>query len=131
MMHEIIENLYISDRYGADPLPEGEYKVLLLSLSPIKREHVQVAIDDAVPWSRETIQTVVDTISGWLTGGENVCVACDAGISRSAGAVTAYLVSQGMDIDDAVELVRSRRPITKPHALIVESIARCSSQKKD
>lgn len=130
-MDEIIQNLYITDRSVADELPEDEYKVLLLSLRPVRREHVHVTVDDAVPWSCETLQFIVDTISGWLADGERVCVACDAGISRSAGAVTAYLVSQGMDIDGALKLVKSKRSVTKPHPLIVESIIRCSPQKRD
>lgn len=130
-MNEIIPNLFIAERLVATNLPEDEYRVLLLSLTPLKREHVHVAIDDAVPWSCETMQFIVGTISGWLARGERVCVACDAGISRSAGAVTAYLVSQGMEIDKALELVKSRRSITRPHPLIVESIIKCLSQKKD
>ncbi len=130
-MNEIVQNLYIADRDVVEGLPEGEFKVLLLSLRPIRREHVHVAIDDAVPWPCDIVRFVTDTISGWLARGERVCVACDAGISRSAGAVTAYLVSQGMNIDDAVRLVKARRPITRPHPLIVESIIACSSQKKD
>lgn len=130
-MDEIIQNLYIADRFVGDALPEDEYKVLLLSLRPICREHVHVAVDDAVPWPCETLRFIVDTISDWLAAGERVCVACDAGISRSAGAVTAYLVSRGMDVDDALKLVKSRRSITRPHPLIVESIVKCSSRKKD
>ncbi|HCN20521.1 MAG: hypothetical protein A2060_06335 [Planctomycetes bacterium GWA2_50_13] len=130
-MDEIIPNLFITERLVANNLPEDAYQVLLLSLTPLKREHVHVAVDDAVPWSCEMLQFIVDTISEWLADGERVCVACDAGISRSAGAVTAYLVSQGMDVDGALRLVKSKRSITKPHPLIVESIIRCSSQKKD
>ena len=130
-MNEIIDNLYITDRYAAEKLPEAEYKVLLISLDGITREHVHVQIDDCVPWTCETVGFVVDTISGWLDRGERVCVACDAGISRSAGAVTAYLTSRGMKLDEAVVLIRSKRGITRPHPLIVESIVRCLSQKKD
>lgn len=131
-MNEIIKNLYISERRLAKELPEGEYKVLLISLQSIKREHVRVAIDDCVPWPSETVGFVIDTISSWLAKGERVCVACDAGISRSAGVVTAYLVSkEGMDLGDALDLVKSKRSITNPHPFIVESIIRYLSQKED
>ncbi|MFQ5863239.1 MAG: dual specificity protein phosphatase family protein [Candidatus Brocadiales bacterium] len=131
-MNEIIPNLYITGRLVARNLPEDEYRVLLLSLMPLNREHVRVAIDDAVPWPCETVRFAADTISGWLAKGERVCVACDAGISRSAGAITAYLVSkEGMGIDEAMELIKSRHPIANPHPLIVESIIKCSSQKKN
>lgn len=131
-MDEIIPNLYIAERLVARNLPEEEYKVLFLSLNSMNREHVRVAIDDAVPWPCETVKLVADTIADWLRRGKRVCVACDAGISRSAGAVTAYLVhKKGMSIDEAVKLVQSKRPITKPHSLIIESIIKCSLEKKD
>ncbi len=130
-MNEIIENLYISKRSMAEELPEDEYRVLLISLQSIRREHVQVAIDDGVPWSRETVEFVIDTVSSWLAEGERVCVACDAGVSRSAGAITAYLVSkEGMDLGDALDLVKSKRSITKPHPFIVESIIKYLWQKQ-
>lgn len=131
-MDEIIENLYITDRIVARNLPEDDYEVIFLSLNHLNREHVHVPIDDAVPWPCETVKLVVDTISRWLHKGKRVCVACDAGISRSAGAVTAYLVcKRGMTIDEAVEFINSKRPITRPHPLIVESIIRCLPQMKD
>ncbi len=130
-MDEIIPNLFIAERLVARNLPEDEYQVVFLSHEPLKREHVRVAIDDAVPWSCETVLLVVDAISDRLDRGERVCVACDAGISRSAGAVTAYLVyKKGMDIEGALSLVRSKRRITRPHPLIVESIVKCLPQKK-
>lgn len=131
-MNEIIENLYIAERLVARDLPEDEYEVLFLSHSPFDRGHVRVAIDDAAPWSCETVRFVADTISGWLRRGRRVCVACDAGISRSAGAITAYLVSKkGMKVNEALELIKSKRPITNPHPLIVESIIKCLSQERD
>ena len=130
-MNEIIKNLYISERRLAKELPEGEYKVLLISLKSIKREHVRVAIDDCVPWPSETVEFVIDTISSWLAEGERVCVACDGGVSRSAGAITAYLVSkEGMDLGDALDLVKSKRSITKPHPFIVEAIVKYLRQKQ-
>ncbi len=131
-MNEIIENLFIADRDAVESLSEDEYRVLLLSLWPVGREHVHVAIDDGEPWPCETVEFVIDTISGWLDGGERVCVACDAGISRSASAVAAYLMSKrGMGIEDALDFVKLKRSITNPHPLIIQSIIKCSSQKKD
>ncbi len=131
-MNEIIENLYISKRSMAEELPEDEYRVLLISLHSIRREHVRVAIDDGVPWPRETVELVIDTISCWLAKGGRVCVACDAGISRSAGAIIAYLVfKEGMDLGNAFDLVKSKHSIAEPHPFIVESVVGYLSQKED
>jgi protein-tyrosine phosphatase len=130
-MDEIIEHLYISERSIIEELPEDEYKVLLISLHSIGREHVQVAIDDGVSWPSETVGFVIDTISNWLAEGERVCVACDAGISRSAGAITAYLVFKaGMDLEGALDLVKSKRSMVNPHPFIVESIIKHLRQKQ-
>ena len=131
-MNEIIENLFIADRDAVETLSESEYRVLLISLSPVDREHVHVAIDDGEPWPCETVELVVNIISDWLDGGESVCVACDAGISRSASAVTAYLVfKKSMGVEDALDLVKLKRGITNPHPRIIQSIIKCSSQKKE
>ncbi len=131
-MNEIIQNLFIADRDAVETLSESEYRVLLISLRPVDREHVHVAIDDGEPWPCETVELVVNIISDWLDGGERVCVACDAGISRSASAVTAYLLfKKGMDIEDALDLVKLKRGITNPHPWIIQSIVKCSSQKKE
>ncbi len=130
-MNEVVENLYISERIVAENLPEDEYKVLMISLYPLRREHVQVEIEDCVPWPCETVELIINTISSWLAEGETVCVACDAGISRSASAIMAYLMSRGMSVDEATDIIKSKRGITRPHPLIVESIVKCLSQKKD
>ncbi|HHT9117680.1 MAG TPA: protein-tyrosine phosphatase family protein [Candidatus Hypogeohydataceae bacterium YC38] len=129
-MDKIQDNLYVTNRAEAGELPEGEFRVLLLSHNTIAREHVQVAIDDAVPWEEDTIKFVVETISRWLVQGQKVCVACDAGISRSAGAVVAYLVSKGITVEDAVAFVKFRRPMANPHPLILESIRACTFLKR-
>lgn len=124
-MDKIIENLYISNRVEAEKLDPNEFEVLLISKHPIERSHVAVLVHDGVAWEDSEVKTVLETIAGWLSEGKNVCVACDAGISRSVGAVVAYLViEKGMSIHEAQDFVKAKRPMSNPHQLILNSIKR-------
>jgi protein-tyrosine phosphatase len=63
----------------------------------------------------DELEVAVSTIDGWLDDGERAYVHCRAGWQRSA-AVAAGVVAirTGMDIDDAVDYVRRRKPSADP-----------------
>ena len=51
-----------------------------------------------------------------IKSGRNVCVNCQAGISRSATVVIGYLMhTKGISFDAAYNIVRKRRPIINPN----------------
>jgi dual specificity phosphatase 12 len=59
-----------------------------------------------------------------IEAGRKVLVVCHAGISRSSTAVLAYLVSTGMSLPDAYQLLKSRHPIADPNPALWESLIR-------
>lgn len=47
-------------------------------------------------------------------GGGKVYVHCMLGVGRSVTLIAAYLVAEGMTVDDAWRLIRRRRPFIQP-----------------
>jgi protein-tyrosine phosphatase len=68
------------------------------------------------------IITGVGFIRTHRRAGENVVVACGAGMSRSAALVAAFLVEEGEDLTDAFLTVPRQRPIIMPHPVILRSL---------
>lgn len=60
-----------------------------------------------------------------------VLVHCNAGVSRSASIVIAYLILKvGMSFDDALKLVKGKRPAIQPNSGFVEQLRKLISFKK-
>ncbi len=57
-----------------------------------------------------------------LRQGRRVLVHCAEGISRSCVIGTAYLYECGMSLDEAVELIRVRRPIVNPAPQLLRAL---------
>lgn len=74
-------------------------KIPLIDFQPINPEYIPVA----VRWIREVI------------AGHTVLVHCNAGIGRSPSIAVCYLCEVGFGFDEAVRLVKQRRPDAVPH----------------
>lgn len=74
-------------------------KIPLIDFQPIKHEY----IPRAVRWIKQVIAY------------NTVLVHCNAGIGRSPSIVVCYLCEIGFGFDEAVRLVKSRRPDALPH----------------
>ncbi len=117
-MHYILERLAVGDIEDARNIPreitallncteehdtcrEGiEYlKIPLIDFQPIKYQY----IPEAVNWIKEKIVT------------HKVLVHCNAGIGRSTSIIVCYLYEIGFGLEEAVKLVKSRRPGALPH----------------
>jgi dual specificity MAP kinase phosphatase len=73
-------------------------------------------VDDDSP-SAEHLQKGVDFITGVVAEGGKVYIHCKGGIGRAPTMAAAYLVSQGMGLDDALATIKQARPfihITSP-----------------
>ncbi|MBI3326537.1 MAG: dual specificity protein phosphatase family protein [Nitrospinae bacterium] len=57
-----------------------------------------------------------------LRQGRRVLVHCAEGISRSCVIGTAYLYECGMSVDEAVTLIRSKRPIVNPAPSLLQAL---------
>jgi protein-tyrosine phosphatase len=94
---------------------------------PGAREMVKLAYDHAgieerrlslVDFGRlpaAALDEAFQIVQGWLDEGHTTYVHCRAGFQRSASvAATVVAVRPGLDIDEAVRLVRSRKPTADP-----------------
>ncbi len=56
-----------------------------------------------------------------MESGAKVLVYCKSGIHRSAAMATCILVSQGMSVDEAINLVKEKRSVAKPDTKHIKS----------
>lgn len=76
--------------------------------------HLQLRVPDIIVPPAEAITAAVDWIDDQVKDGRNVLVHCAKGRGRSATLLAAYLMAhRGMNYDEAHELLRSQRPLTK------------------
>ncbi|KAI0792541.1 protein-tyrosine phosphatase-like protein [Abortiporus biennis] len=124
-MDEIIPNLWIGDinsALQADSLKEKNIHSIVsvirgtLSIHETFMKH-QIDLDDSQ--DADVLSHLVSAISFMqkeLDKGRGVLVHCQAGISRSATIVAAYLMySQGMNLQEALDLIRQARPVADPN----------------
>lgn len=124
---QIEEGLYLGARVSKPPpgtravlnLCEDAdpYQVEVYQWEPIPDEEPTPCIN----WLRQQ----VEFIDGQRHAGRPVYVHCHAGVSRSAMVTVAYLMSRnGWSRDEALQFVRSRRPLVRPNpafmALLLE-----------
>jgi protein-tyrosine phosphatase len=58
----------------------------------------------------EQLQKAADFIAERIQAGDGVYIHCAAGVGRAPMTAAAYLISQGYTPDDAMKLIRARRP---------------------
>ncbi|EJD49938.1 phosphatases II, partial [Auricularia subglabra TFB-10046 SS5] len=125
-MHEIIPGLFLGSWGAAYNVPElkrvGVTHILTaLQDDPFPRPEgfarLHVPLDDyAEEDLLSALPASVEFIEGALNSGGKVLVHCQAGISRSASIVAAYLIaSQKLTRATAVELIKKKRPGIRPN----------------
>lgn len=67
------------------------------------------------------IDSAVEFIDKHISSG-NVLIHCAAGMSRSVSVCIAYLVSHGMDVLDAIALVKDKRRCAAPNPAFINTI---------
>jgi len=72
--------------------------------------YLHLPYDDMTAPSMELIAEFNGLFDGAFANNEKVAVHCMAGLGRTGTLIACYLVSTGMSADDAIGLVRSRRP---------------------
>ena len=73
-------------------------------------EHLHIPIPDFTAPSLAQLKRTIGFISSMIDKFKPVLVHCYAGIGRTGTVLTGYLISQGMDVDNALRKVRSRIP---------------------
>jgi len=89
---------------------------------PIPVELLQLSLMDRQPLPPALLRRGVDFIRRQREAGRPLLVACGAGISRSPTFVAAYLHEQGTDLVEAYRLIRTARPVIRPHRAMVRSL---------
>ena len=121
---EIIQNLYLG---GVKALDNSSFNMIvnLIKQTPLSdktipncKTFIRIPINDSSVDSELLLSLINETqvlehIHESLTKGETVLVYCFAGMSRSATIVACYLIKyNNMSPDDAIEFIKTKRPIT-------------------
>lgn len=130
MITKITNNLYLGDRDDAiDVLKEREKYGIDYVLSVAGNVDVDsdirfAIVDEALSSNKVLFEAALSTLTILLFEGYSVLVHCPLGVSRSPALVIAYLsVVEEMDIEEALSLVREKRPIVNPHPYFLRLIS--------
>jgi protein-tyrosine phosphatase len=94
---------------------DGERDAVKRALQTAGIEEHRISMIDYGSLSADALESAVEMLGSWLDEGIRTYLHCRAGWQRSA-AVAAGLVAlrDGMDIDQALEYVRTRKPSADP-----------------
>ena len=73
-------------------------------------DYLQVKVDDTFSPSFDQLEDVMDFVEPLLDGGRKVLIHCQNGAGRSNLVTVVVLVRQGMEVSDAIQLVKDRNP---------------------
>jgi protein-tyrosine phosphatase len=93
----------------------GERDAVTRALAANRIEEQRLRLTDYAGLTADAVQEAVDKVNRWLDEGARTYVHCRAGWQRSA-AIAAGVVAtrQGIDIDEALALVQSRKTSADP-----------------
>ena len=138
---EVLPGLWLGSRYAAlnpEYLKEKRISAVFnctkdIPFEPVVRRQYRVPVDDNLQeaeirnlelWSYEVVYKIMAEHRRATAEGTGVLVHCAAGMQRSAASVAMYLIAtRGMTTDQAIEYIRSKRPIAfRPSANFEQSI---------
>ena len=132
----ITENLLVGNINDAKE-PPVKIGALLLVAAEYALESPDWLISGRIPFSEyaETEPLLLDQAVSWVEehiSGNRVMVCCRAGMSRSVSVVIAYLCcAQGMTYDEALILVKQRRPGALPLPNLEQAITKLRSLREN
>ena len=105
-----ILNLVDDDEYV-----DGSRPIVTMALKDAGIEERRVPVPDYGSLSDEALEEATTTINRWLDEGRTVYLHCRAGWQRSAAVAAGVLaIRDHVDVDSALETVRSRRAPANP-----------------
>ena len=126
-VHQVIDGLYI----GSQDAAVNHEELILHSITHIlnvacfvpnhfPHEFTYMCVEgiyDQVDFNiTPYLEPCVEFIHGGLEGGGCVLVHCNAGVSRSASMIVAYLMKwKGLSLEEALEVVREGRRMARPN----------------
>lgn len=93
----------------------GARAAVVQALSAAGIDETQLSMTDFGRLPADAFERAVETVNGWLDEGKRTYIHCRAGWQRSAAVAAGVLaVRNGIDIDQALELVQARKPTADP-----------------
>ncbi|XP_014368030.2 probable dual specificity protein phosphatase DDB_G0283417 [Papilio machaon] len=92
-----------------------------VDLSEVKHKYVEcldLPETDIVPVVKKCLPYIRDSVANK----ENILIHCNAGVSRTSMVAIAYLMSLGMEYDNAYSLVKCKRPAIQPNIGFVKQL---------
>lgn len=89
---------------------------------PLPLDHLRLPVDDRRPLPPSVLTQGVKFLRRHQLAGHRTLVCCGAEMSRSPVFLAAYLYESGTDLLKALRLIRSRRPIVRPHRALVRCL---------
>jgi protein-tyrosine phosphatase len=98
---------WITENLGTASLPEKEY------LERMEGMEIELVTDliDGEQENNGQFKSKVNHVDRMIKEGNKVVIVCVGGISRSNSVALAYLVKNGMNFDEAHNLIRKKVPI--------------------
>ena len=121
----IDKNLYLGGFVKAPPPGTKAVLNLCETEDPYKvPDHRWVPINDVEPApTLEWLKEQVDFIDAQRKSSKQTYVHCRNGVNRSVFVVTAYVMySQNLTRDEALKLIRSKRPDVRPNPIFMERL---------
>jgi len=138
-MSMITNNIYITDINGArntDLIKDKRIScVVSLTKQPVFRAsnikyfHIKIDDTESVNFLSMTVD-VADQVIELITQNSIVLVHCFLGVSRSVSFVILVLIKQGMEFDDALKLVTTKRPAANPNPSFKKQLKDFSNSRK-
>jgi len=100
---------WITENLGTASLPEKEF---IERIEGIKIELVTDLID-GIQENKGQFKSKVNHVGKLIKEGNKVIVICVGGMSRSNAVALAYLVKNGMDFNEARDLIKKKVPISQ------------------
>jgi protein-tyrosine phosphatase len=95
--------------------PSGDRQTVVNALATAGIDERRLPLTDYGGLPSEAIEAAVEQVGAWLDEGARTYVHCRAGWQRSAAVAAAVVaVRAGIDIDDALDYVRRRKPSADP-----------------
>lgn len=109
---------WITDKLGTASLKELE------SLKKLKDVEIELVIDliDGKQINKGQFLSKITHIENSIKKGKKVIIVCRGGMSRSNAVALAYLVKNGMDFDEAYNLVKQRVPTLRIRPDLMEFV---------
>lgn len=135
-LDKIVDRIYIGCYAAATMLDYSNRNGIthVLNCTPDAHEGLkkfkvsQLNINDGEEMPADRVHFAIRMIDEAVRSGGKILVHCHAGISRSTSLVCGYLMYCGMSWDEALWIVRSRRPQAYPHPKIELSVKEALGQ---